>query len=111
MPVQVPLGTHLAILGGPPEASRSSTKRIPLPQSTNQCEKRDTGGANNQTQEIGCYALCHEGTVNLVALVDWRFIKLHKRQPGERDMPTSRSLLKLDQALNRGGWAGTLNTH
>ena len=23
---------------------------------------------------------------------------------------TSRSLLKLDQALNRGGWAGTLNT-
>ena len=25
--------------------------------------------------------------VNLVALVDWRFIKLHKRQPGERDIP------------------------
>ena len=42
MPVQVPLGTHLAILGGPPEASRSSTKRIPLPQSTNQCVKRES---------------------------------------------------------------------
>ena len=25
--------------------------------------------------------------VNLVALVDWQFIKLHKRQPGERDIP------------------------
>ena len=25
--------------------------------------------------------------VNLVALVDWLIIKLHKRQPGERDIP------------------------
>jgi hypothetical protein len=50
--------------------------------------------------------------VNLVELVDWRFIKLHKRQPGERDIPVpAQAMLKLDQALNRGGWAGTLNTH
>ena len=41
-----------------------------------------------------------EQSVNLVALVDWQFIKLQKRQPGMS--ATSRSLLKLDQALNRG---------
>jgi hypothetical protein len=49
--------------------------------------------------------------VNLVALVDWRFIKLHKRQPGERDIPVpAKARPKLDQALNRGGWTGTHNT-
>ena len=41
--------------------------------------------------------------VNLVALVDWRFIKLHKRQPGERDIPVPD---KARQALNLGGWEG-----
>ena len=46
--------------------------------------------------------------VNLVALVDWRFIKLHKRQPGERDIPVP--TLKLDQrgSESRCGWAGHL---
>ena len=29
------------------------------------------------------------GPVNLVALVDWRFINFYKRQPGERDIPRS----------------------
>ena len=48
-----------------------------------------------------------EQSVDLVALVDWQFIKLQKRRPGMS--ATSRSLLKLDQALNRGGWAGTHN--
>ena len=33
------------------------------------------------------YTRAASSHVNLVALVDWRFIKLHKRQPGERDIP------------------------
>ena len=46
--------------------------------------------------------------VNLVALVDWQFIKLHKRQPGERDIPVP---AKARPGSHRGGWAGTHLSH
>ena len=45
---------------------------------------------------------------NLVALVDWRFIKLHKRQPGERDNPVPAKAGAIDAGLllpvGSSGW-------
>ena len=35
------------------------------------------------------YRILSERAVNLFALIDWRFIKLHKPQPGERDIPVA----------------------
>ena len=45
--------------------------------------------------------------VNLVALVDWLpvlFIKLHKRQPGERDIPVPAKARPAGAHMSRSGW-------
>ena len=52
--------------------------------------------------ECECVIVCLFA-VNLVALVDWRFIKLHKRQPGERDIPVPAKARPGSESRGRGG--------